>query len=86
MKKDLKKVLALLVALAYNIFIARGIGLLALLGMILMSKYQFHRFNVEGTVMTAGDIALVYDISIDDLLAMQPDDVQTFGDVSIIKL
>ncbi len=29
--------------------------------------------------MTAGDIAMVYDVSVDELLAMQPDEAQWFG-------
>lgn len=50
-----------------------------------MGKYQFHRFNVEGSVMTAGDIALIYGVSVDELLAMQPDDAQwlSTGDTEV---
>lgn len=40
--------------------------------------------------MTAGDIAMIYAVSIDELLAMQPDDAQWFGTgdaaVCVIKL
>jgi len=55
-----------------------------------MGKYHFHRFNVEGTVMTAGDIAMIYEVPVDTLLAMQQDDAQWVGEgtneVFVIRL
>ena len=56
-----------------------------------MSKYTYQRFNVEGIVKTAGEIAIEYGVSVDELLAMQPGDAQRFCDgtereVDIIRL
>lgn len=43
-----------------------------------MSKYNFHRFLVDGTRLTAGDVHEFYGVSIDDLLDMRQGDRYDF--------
>lgn len=43
-----------------------------------MTKYRTQFFMVDNARLTAGDVHEYYQVEIDDLLAMNQDDTQTF--------